>query len=99
MFEDKIQWAEFGALTIHSGVIVRGHIVIHSITLVATDAGAASITIYDGENTSAEKKVKITTPANTTEHLTFPLGYPFRRAIYISLGSNVDAVYLTWSYR
>jgi len=91
--------AEFGKCVSASQILARGKIAIHSVTLIATSGGTADITIYDGDNTSAEKKIKVTAPASGTRQVIFPRGYPLNQAMYVNVGSNVDCVYITWSFR
>ena len=91
--------AEFGKLINTSTILARGDIILHSITVVATSGGVADVTIYDGENTSAEKKIKVTAAASTTKQVIFNPAFSLRHGLYVSVGSNVDCVYLTWSYR
>ncbi|RLG10440.1 hypothetical protein DRN69_09030 [Candidatus Pacearchaeota archaeon] len=95
----KMNIAEFGKLITASTILARGDIILHSITVVATSDGVANISIYDGENTSAEKKIKVTAAASTTKQIIFTPAFPLRHGLYVSIGSNVDCVYLTWSYR
>ncbi len=93
------QVAQFGRCISKSQILARGKIAIHSVTLIATSGGTGDVTIYDGDNTSAEKKIKVMAPASGTQQVIFPRGYPFNQAMYVAVGSNVDCVYITWSFR
>jgi len=91
--------ADFCKCISTSQILARGKVAIFSITLVATSGGVADVAIYDGDNTTGEKRIELIAAANSTQHVTFPKGCPFNQAMYVNVGSNVSCVCITWSFR
>jgi len=90
--------AQFSKCISKSQILARGRIVIHSVILVATSGGTADVTIYDGDNTSGEKKMRLKASADTVNAVAFPIGFLLNQAMFVSIGSNVDCVCISWSH-
>ena len=75
-----------------SGLINPGPAYIISAHLVASSAGAATATIYDGHGTIGSLKANLTAPQSASDPRTFIPPIYCEQGIYLDVGLNVTSV-------
>lgn len=81
-------WRKFRLRT--DAQVLSGPLVYYGAVLKATNAGAATLDIYDGTSTAGEWSDALTAGANAVAEAINPAGVRMERGIYGDLGSNVD---------
>jgi hypothetical protein len=71
--------------------VVQRAAVYHGGYLLATGDGTATVTVYDGVDTTGEPIDSFSVAASTPQVRVFERGIALARGLYVDLGSNVSA--------
>ena len=78
------------------GLVAEGPLRLRSVTLVATTAGAADVTLYHGRGTDGRVLAVMRTGASTSRNLPLSGGVELPQGLYVDVGSNVEGVAVVW---
>jgi len=78
------------------GVVFSDDAILYQVTLAATSAGAANVTVHNGLDATGPVLVAFETPASTTRTVRFGQGVEVKGGLYVDVGSNVKGVLVVW---
>lgn len=93
MEKEKISWKWVTA----SQILSKKGCTLLDAVLVASSAGSATTTLYDGVNTTGKVIVTLSAVASDMGHLEVAVGIPLENGLYVDVGSNVVGVLVLWS--
>jgi len=65
---------------------------LYRVILTPDGTNNSYLDIYDGDNTSEPKVMRLRVQANRSYSTNFSGGLPLRRGLYLSFGANLEAV-------
>ena len=75
-----------------SGLVSHKPVYLKGIILTPDGTNSSYVDIYNGENTTAEKIMRLRVQANRSYHLVFNTSFYLNRGLYVDFGANLEAV-------
>ena len=79
-----------------SGIIHKNSCHLVGVIVTSKDNASGYIDVYDGENTSQEKVMRVRAIQNTSRTVMFPKPVIMRRGLYVDLNSDSEEYTVFW---
>lgn len=79
-----------------SGIIHKNRCHLVGIIVTSKDNKSGYVDVYDGENTSQEKVMRVRAVQNTSQPVLFPKPVIMRRALYVYLNGDAEEFTVFW---
>ena len=79
-----------------SGIIHKNSCHLVGVIVTSKDNASGYIDVYDGENTSQEKVMRVRAVQNTSRPVMFPKPVIMRRGLYVYLNDDAEEFTVFW---